>query len=106
NEVVSIIAKVELNAEQMRDLAFKLKGEFKSLFLVLASSKTGKALLTVMLTDDLVEKRNFHAGKIVSQLAKEIKGGGGGQANFATAGGSELKGIPSALEQARAILEE
>src|SRR5690606_28650824 len=46
NEIVSIIEKVELNAEQMRDIAFKLKAEFDSLFLVLAAaSKDGKALL-------------------------------------------------------------
>ena len=106
NEIVSIIEKVELNAEQMRDIAFKLKAEFDSLFLVLAAaSKDGKALLCVLVTEDLVNEKKLHAGKIVSELAKEIQGGGGGQPFFATAGGKDIQGIPRALEKAKAILK-
>lgn len=106
NEIVSIIEKVDLNAEQMRDISFKLKAEFDSLFLVLASaSKDGKALLCVLVTEDLVNEKKLHAGKIIGELAKEINGGGGGQAFFATAGGKDIQGIPTALEKAKAILK-
>ena len=71
--------------------------------MVLAAKVEGKALLTVMLTDDIVSK-GFNAGTIISEIAKEIEGGGGGQAFFATAGGVKQSGIVAALKKAKEII--
>ena len=43
---------------------------------------------------------------MVRELAKEIKGGGGGQAFFATAGGSDMSGIDKALVKAKEMVEK
>ena len=41
----------------------------------------------------------------LNKLAKEIKGGGGGQATFATAGGTDTEGLKLALDKANLLLK-
>jgi alanyl-tRNA synthetase len=57
-----------------------------------------------MLSDNLVKDRSLNAGQIVRELAKEIQGGGGGQAFFATAGGKDSSGITRALQKAESLI--
>jgi alanyl-tRNA synthetase len=49
----------------------------------------------------LVSVQQKDAGAIVRNLGKHIKGGGGGQAFFATAGGKNPEGITAAISAAR-----
>ncbi|MCX4264181.1 MAG: alanine--tRNA ligase [Muribaculaceae bacterium] len=58
---------------------------------------SGKPLLTVMFTEDLV-KGGINASQIVREAAKSIKGGGGGQPGFAQAGGKDAEGLSVAFE--------
>ncbi|MDE6782926.1 MAG: alanine--tRNA ligase, partial [Paramuribaculum sp.] len=58
---------------------------------------SGKPLLTVMLTDDVVA-RGLNASQLVREAARKIKGGGGGQPGFAQAGGKDASGISEAFE--------
>ena len=83
----------------IKDLCFELKQEDNT-FIVLGAEVSGKPQLFVAVSDNLVKDKKFHAGNIVKELAKEINGGGGGQPFFATAGGTEAKGLEKALEKA------
>ncbi|HKL03132.1 MAG TPA: DHHA1 domain-containing protein, partial [Cryomorphaceae bacterium] len=104
-EGIHFIARhVPLDASQVKDLAFQLRNEVTSLFAVLATSENRKATISVALSDDLVKSDRYNSGKIVKELASFIKGGGGGQAFFATAGGKDPDGIKDALAAARAIV--
>jgi alanyl-tRNA synthetase len=58
-----------------------------------------------MIADNLVKDKGLHAGNIVKELAKEVKGGGGGQPFFATAGGSDLNGLDNVLVKAKSFIE-
>jgi len=100
NGVRLLTAKVDLDPAAIKNLAFELGGEFENLFLVLGAENNGKATLSCYISKDLVESRGLHAGQIVRELCKFIKGGGGGQPFFATAGGKDPSGIPQALEAA------
>jgi alanyl-tRNA synthetase len=101
-----IVAPIELDsAEAVKDLAFQLKGEIDNLFFVTGTVIKGKPNITVMISDNLVKEKNLNAGQIIRELAKEIKGGGGGQAFYATAGGNDVSGLNAALNKAKEFVK-
>jgi alanyl-tRNA synthetase len=104
NGVNFISTKVALDAGSVKDIAYQIKGQLESFFLIIGSYDGPKALLTIMISDDLVASKGLHAGNIIRELAKEIGGGGGGQPFFATAGGKNADGIESAIAKAKALL--
>lgn len=86
-----------MNADAMKDLAYRFRGEFKDFCFAGVNVQEDKIMLTLMLSDSLVE-RGLDAGKIIREAAKFIKGGGGGQKFYATAGGKDQEGITQALQ--------
>ena len=102
NGVRFIAKEVLMEAEDMKNISFALRKE-KNLVMVLAAKVDKKAFLTIMLADDIVAK-GYNAGAMIRVIAKEIEGGGGGQAFFATAGGVKPSGIVAALEKAKEII--
>ncbi|MBL4668083.1 MAG: hypothetical protein JKY30_02315, partial [Flavobacteriales bacterium] len=100
---INVIAqKVELNdAGAVKDLAFQLKGQVENLFLVLGAEVNGKPSLTIVISEELSKTKDLHAGNIIREAAKEMRGGGGGQPFFATAGGSDVAGIEAAIAKAK-----
>jgi alanyl-tRNA synthetase len=105
NGIHFLATRVDLDAQGVKDLAFEMKASVERLFLVLGNESEGKAGLTICLSDSLVSEKGLDAVKIVRELAKEIQGGGGGQASYATAGGKNPQGLNSALEQAIRFVE-
>ena len=104
---VNIIAEVVevANADALKQLAYDLKAKISDLYCVLAAEIGGKPQLAVMIADNLVADKGLDAGKIVREMAKEVKGGGGGQAFFATAGGSDVSGLSRAVEKGKNVIQ-
>lgn len=92
------------SAEALKQLAYDLKANVDNLALVLGADINGKPQLAVMLPDSLIQGRQLNASQVVKELAKNIKGGGGGQPFFATAGGTDSTGLDAALAQGKALL--
>ena len=84
------------SADGMKQVAFDLKREVNDLVLLIAANINDKPMLTVMLSDDLVNN-GMNANEIIRKMASAIKGGGGGQPFYATAGGKDLNGLEEAL---------
>lgn len=100
-----LVERVEVpNADALKQLAYDLKAKVDNLAVVLGADINGKPQLAVMLPDSLIQDKKLNAGQVVKELAKNIKGGGGGQPFFATAGGSDSSGLDAALAQGKALL--
>lgn len=100
-----IVERVDVpSADALKQLAYDLKAKIDDLALVLGADVNGKPQLAVMLPDSLIQGKKLQAGQIVKELAREIKGGGGGQPFFATAGGSDASGLDAALAKGREVL--
>ncbi|MBC8110927.1 MAG: alanine--tRNA ligase, partial [Verrucomicrobia bacterium] len=92
------------SADALKQLSYDLKAKIDYAFIILAADIEGKPQIAVMIDEALVKERNFHAGNIVKELAREIKGGGGGQPFFATAGGTDIAGLERVVAKGRLIL--
>ena len=68
NGIRFISQEVEMEAEDMKNVSFSLRKE-ENLAMVLAAKVDEKALLTVMLTDDLVAN-GMNAGAMIREIAK------------------------------------
>ena len=90
-------------SEFIKTLAYNLRSQKPNLVFIAGSAVEGKATLTIMLGDEIVEQ-GVDAGAIVREAAKAINGGGGGQKFFATAGGKNPDGLDEAIEKAKALI--
>ena len=92
--------------EVVKNVAFTVRqlSPESTAFIGATLDMTGKPLLTVMFTEDLV-KQGLNASAVVREAAKEIKGGGGGQPGFAQAGGKDAEGITSAAQKLLSVFK-
>ena len=91
---ISFLAKeVDLDGGAMKDLAFALGQNKENLFLVLASKKGGKPVISCYISKALVAAKDLNAGAIVRDLGKHIQGGGGGQPFSLLQEGKTLRGF-------------
>ena len=104
----SVIAqKVDIdNADALKDLAYQIRNEVPDLFLVLGAEINEKPLLTVMVAESIIESKKADASTIIREAAKVMKGGGGGQPFYATAGGKDPQGLEKAIAKAVEIFEK
>lgn len=91
--------------DAIKQLSNELSQEIENLVLVLGAENKGKAVITVCIPKEVVSNYDLHAGNIIKAVAAEIKGGGGGQPFFATAGGKNPAGLDNAIQKAKEIVE-
>ncbi len=99
-----LVELLELDAQGLKDLGFALREQHPDLALVAGSVIDGKPLLAVSLGKEALAAMGIKAVDIIKQISPAIKGGGGGQPDFATAGGKEPGGMAEALKKAAELL--
>ncbi len=105
---VNLIAEEILltSIENIKTLAFELKNQVDNLVMAVGADLGGKAHLSLMISENLVKERGLDARQIIREVSGAIRGGGGGQDFFATAGGKDPSGIPKALDMIGKLVEK
>jgi alanyl-tRNA synthetase len=99
-----LIKQINLSdTNAIKTLATNLEKEIGNAVIVFGSINNDKPQLTICISPDLAKAKNWNAGNMVRELAKEMKGGGGGSAVFATAGGVDTEGLVRALAKAKEL---
>lgn len=94
-----------LGAEELKECADLIMKRELSLVLLLIGKQEGKCSLLVRVSPDWVSK-GLKASDLLKEIAPLVGGKGGGKADSAQGGGSDLSQIPQAMERARAWLEQ
>ena len=89
----------DIDSKSAKTLVVNIQAELGDSVVLFGLEEQNKASLMLSISETLTKSKGWHAGNIIKTLAKEINGGGGGQAFFATAGGTEISGLDKALRQ-------
>ncbi|MGP1924914.1 MAG: alanine--tRNA ligase [Arsenophonus sp. NEOnobi-MAG3] len=81
--------------KQLRIIVDELKNQLKSAIIVLSTISNDKVSLIIGITNDLTAK--IKAGDLISFVAQQVDGKGGGRPDMAQAGGSNITALPAAL---------
>ncbi len=86
------------DSKAVKTLAYNLEEEIEDILIAFGFESNGRPQLLITISKSLTEK-GLNAGTLIRDIAKEIQGGGGGQAFFATAGGKKVEGLQKALDR-------
>jgi alanyl-tRNA synthetase len=104
---IAVVAAVvpDADADTLREVSDRLRGELGTAVVVLATVSDGKPQLIAAATDDAVA-RGIHAGELVKTVARSIGGGGGGKATLGQAGGRDAEKLAAALASVPGLVEK
>jgi alanyl-tRNA synthetase len=103
NGISVVRKKVEgLDSKALKTLAHNIEQEVGDGIVLLGIEEDGKAQLQMLVSKALTGK--YHAGNMIRDLAKDIRGGGGGQPFYASAGGADPTGLATAIKRLEELL--
>jgi alanyl-tRNA synthetase len=104
-DIQLIATRLPLNdSGAVKNLAYQLEKELDNAVIVFGTEIKEKPQLMIVISKKLTESNGLNAGSMIRELAKEIKGGGGGQPFFATAGGKDVSGLDRAIEKVKQMI--
>jgi alanyl-tRNA synthetase len=101
-----VVARLkDIDSKSAKTLSVNILAEMGEAAVLFGLEDQGKATVMLSIAEPLTKSKGWHAGNIIRELAKEINGGGGGQAFFATAGGTDVHGLDKALAKLNEFLK-
>lgn len=88
-------------AGQLRQIGSDLKLFLRSFIAVLVAEIDGKASVVIATDEEAQKGKNLNAGAIIKKISPLIKGGGGGNAGLATAGGQQTDKLSEVIDAVR-----
>lgn len=105
NNVNFLAEKLSIaDSKALKTMVFNLETELSPAVIAIAADVEGKPQLMIAISKSIA-KDDLHAGKLIKEAASHIRGGGGGQPFFASAGGSHVGGLENAVEFIREKVE-
>ncbi|MES2721089.1 MAG: alanine--tRNA ligase [Pseudomonadota bacterium] len=92
------------DAKALRETVDQLRNKLGSAVVVLATVQDGKVSLAAGVSADVIAR--VKAGELVSFLAAQVGGKGGGRPDMAMAGGSDVAALPAALASVNGFVSE
>jgi len=91
--------------DALKKLALLLKDKLKGSVIVLCANIESKANVVVSIDENIYSSNNLDAVKIIKEIvAPLIKGGGGGQKTFASAGGQDATKFEEVIEKIKGLV--
>jgi alanyl-tRNA synthetase len=93
------------NPDSLKKICVDLKNNLNDYVVVLCANIDGKAHVAIGISDAVAAAKGLDAVKIIKEkVAGLIKGGGGGQATLATAGGQEVGRLAEVMAAVKGLL--
>ena len=96
----SVILAEVLNIEttdEFKEIGEEIRKILKNGIILVASVIDNKISLVCAVSDNLIKDKGFSAGKLISEIAKQLGGGGGGRPQLATAGAKDVSKLDEVL---------
>ena len=93
-----------ISQDELKTMADTILAEDPQAFCLLISN-LGDKLALVASASDKAQAAGYKAGKIISAVAKQLGGGGGGRDNFASAGARDITGLKQFMETAQEFVQ-
>ena len=104
-KVVTKILDDNIDMNTMREIGDNIKNKIPNAFVVLASKIGEKVNLISMASKEAIDK-GANAGAVISEIAKQLGGGGGGKPDSAQAGGKKPEKTEEGMKNVSDILKK
>ena len=99
NGIKVISQKMDLNnMDELKEIGEALRNKLKNGVGLISTVLDGKINIVCSVSDNLIKEKNLNAGKLISEVAKELGGGGGGRPQLATAGAKDIDKLDDAMK--------
>lgn len=97
--------RLDISSSEFKEIGDRLKQKLNDGVSVIFSVNEGKINIVCTVGNKLIKEKGLNAGKIISEIAKELGGGGGGRPDIATAGGKNIEKLDEVINKIPSVIK-